>query len=239
MSNFQSLRAGTLALAIAAIAAAPAVADTTAASGNGAAQQDFTKLSTAGAQAFDDVALARLAIFDGHPARAATLIEAAVTAFDRAAVDHTAFAKAENALNPPTSLRRPPTDGVTPGTPTTWIPVGEGFAVSETLAPAKATASALETANHSLKAGEQPGAVQKLKVAKVSAVATVALAPLQASQDDLHRASQLANASDYYGASQALRALEDGVRYDVIDATGKPAPAAQTANAQSGDHTHP
>ena len=205
-------------------------------------QGDFTKLSTAGSQAFDDVALARLAIFDGHPAKAATLIASAQSAFDRAATDRTAFVKAEDALQAPTSLRTMPArDATGYAAPTTWIPVAQGFVVNETLAPSKDTAAAVDKANQAVAANRRADAVEALKVAKVSAVDTVALAPLQASLGAIHRASQLVSAADYYGASQALRGLEDSVRYDTVDVTGTPKAAAQTqaANTPEGDHVRP
>ena len=233
-----ALVAWSMAPALAAIEATGAHATTE----SHTAQRDFSKLSSAGAEAFDDVALARLAIFDGHPAKAATLIASAQMAFDRAATDRTAFVKAEDALQPPSSLRS--TFGpvsTANATPTTWIPVAEGFVVNEALAPSKETARAVDKANQSIKSNSSSDAMRALKVAKVSAVDTVALAPLQASLSDIHRASQLASAADYYGASQSLRSLEDSIRYDTVDISGAPKTVVQTqaANTPSGDHVKP
>ena len=66
-----------------------------------AADKDAGKLSKDGAQGYQDVALARLAIFDGRTADAKTFADAADSAFNKAKGDRTAFVKAENALTPP------------------------------------------------------------------------------------------------------------------------------------------
>ncbi len=247
MSKLKSCGAAAFSLALVAWSMAPALAaieatGAHATAGDRTAQRDFLGLSSAGAEAFDDVALARLAIFDGHPVKAETLIASAQMAFDRAATDRTAFIKAENALQPPSSLRS--TSGpvsTASATRITWIPVAEGFVVNETLAPSRETARAVDKANQSIKSQSSSDAMKALKVAKVSAVDTVALAPLQASLSNIHRASQLASAADYYGASQSLRSLEDSIRYDTVDVSGTPKTSAQTqaANTPSGDHVKP
>ncbi len=66
--------------------------------------RDAGKLSMDGAQGYTDIALARLAIFDGRTADAKKLVDAADTAFGKAKSDHTVFVKAENALTPPKAL---------------------------------------------------------------------------------------------------------------------------------------
>lgn len=223
-----------LSAALGAWAMSPAVADSrvAAAKSSPTTQRDFTRLSVAGEKAFDDVALARLAIFDGHPDRATSLIAQAEAGFQRASTDQTAFSKAEAALQPPASLRSTAAPSSDASTPRTWIPVSENFVVNETLAPPAGTAAAVGKANASLKNNRRDEAFEALKVARVSALDTVGLAPLDASMADIHRASQLAAAADYYGASQSLRLLEDGVRYDTVDVTGTPHPTSQnTASA--------
>ena len=65
-----------------------------------AVDQDAGKLSTEGAQAYRDVALARLAIFDGRTADAKTFVDAADTALGKAKADRTSFIKAEAAMMP-------------------------------------------------------------------------------------------------------------------------------------------
>ena len=66
-----------------------------------AVDKDAGKLSVDGAQGFRDVALARLAIFDGRTADAKKFVDAADAAFGKAKNDRTVFVKAETALMPP------------------------------------------------------------------------------------------------------------------------------------------
>ena len=63
-----------------------------------AVDKDAGKLSMEGAKGYQDVALARLAIFDGRTADAKKFVDAADTAFGKAKTDRTVFVKAENAL---------------------------------------------------------------------------------------------------------------------------------------------
>ena len=63
-----------------------------------AVDKDAGKLSMEGAKGYQDVALARLAIFDGRTADAKKFVDAADTAFGKAKTDRTDFVKAENAL---------------------------------------------------------------------------------------------------------------------------------------------
>ncbi len=63
--------------------------------------KDAGRLSMDGAQGFRDVALARLAIFDGRTNDAKTFVHAADAAFGKAKTDHAVFVKAESALLPP------------------------------------------------------------------------------------------------------------------------------------------
>ena len=62
---------------------------------------DAGRLSKDGAQGYRDVALARLAIFDGRTTDAKNFVDAADTAFGKAKTDRTVFIKAESALMPP------------------------------------------------------------------------------------------------------------------------------------------
>lgn len=65
-----------------------------------AVDKDVGKLSMDGAHAYQDVALARLAIFDGRTADAKTFVDAADAAFGKAKTDRTVFIKAEDAMMP-------------------------------------------------------------------------------------------------------------------------------------------
>lgn len=69
-----------------------------------AVDQDVGKLSKDGAQAFRDMHLARIAIFDADPAQAKSLIAKAQAALTKAKTDDAVFTKAESELTTPADL---------------------------------------------------------------------------------------------------------------------------------------
>jgi hypothetical protein len=65
--------------------------------------------------------------------------------------------------------------------------------------------------------GEGAKALQVVTVAALDMDYTLALAPLDKSVADIDDAAKLIAARDFYGASQALRHAEAGIRFDEID----------------------
>ncbi len=117
----------------------------------------------------------------------------------------------------------------------TWVPIDGQLVLDETLAPTPANTEAVAEANDHLRNGEPDKAREALKVASVTADYILAVAPLKQSTADVAQASKLLASNDYYGASQALRQAQDGVRYDtnvVRDAGGAPSktPGKPAAN---------
>ncbi len=221
------------------VAASAAIAATAPAGGTGAANRDYARLSIDGARAFQDVDLARLAIFDGKPAAAVSLVADAQRAMGRAKSDDAVFTKAEADLK--TAGARSgtaATPGTTPASTTkiAWVPIDGQLVLDETLAPNQAKAAAVAKANQHLRNGEPDKAREVLKVASVTADYTLTVAPLRQSTADIAQASKLLDGKDYYGASQALRQAQDGVRYGtavVHDANGG-TPGAPAKTASSG-----
>ena len=66
--------------------------------GHAAAVKDFGKLSADGARGYQDIKLARLAIFDGNVGGAKTIVARAEAEFDKAKSDDSVFTKAEAAM---------------------------------------------------------------------------------------------------------------------------------------------
>lgn len=103
MKTFPLLATSCLALsvglsaAIAATTTSPAAASSNA-TVNGPANKDYARLSIDGAHAFQDIGLARLAIFEGKPAMAVKLVSDAQQSIGRAKRDDTVFMKAEGEL---------------------------------------------------------------------------------------------------------------------------------------------
>jgi hypothetical protein len=178
------------------------------------AEKDFGRLSADGMSAFEDIHLARMAIFDGHTDEAAKLVADAKTSLAKAKADGAAFSKAESAL-------RMPADGPAgrgnDATPIMWIPIDSRIDAGETFQPTAERAAAVITAKKHLMKGEGAKALQVVTVAALDMDYTLALAPLDKSVADIDDAAKLIAARDFYGASQAIRHAEAGIRFDEID----------------------
>ncbi len=200
--------------------------------------KDFGKLSADGSQAFQDVTLARLAIFDGRTDDAKTLVDAANTSFGKAAHDESVFTKAEADMKPPqggAANAMPARDGQAGAktadtkTPVEWLPVNGTVSIDEdyTLNPTKA--AAVSDANKSLKSGDSKGALEKLRLANVDVNVTMAVVPLNKTISEVQQAATLINGGKFYEASQALRQAQNGERFDVVSVSDRPKRASDAA----------
>ena len=186
-----------------------------------AANKDFARVSKDGSLAFSDIDLARLAIYNGNPSQAATLINDAKQGLGRAGTDDSVYTKTEDELHPPKTAPAA-TRLSSSNAPIAWLPVDAQYMVDETLAPTPQKAAALDAANQHLRSNQPDQARDTLKVADVNASFTLSVAPLKRSVADVDQASNMMASQNYYGASQALREAQNGIRYDVIDVNGMP-----------------
>jgi hypothetical protein len=182
------------------------------------ADKDFGKLSTDGASAFNDVHLARLAIFDGRTDEAVKLIDNAQKSLVKASADDTVFVKAESeiwssAKTAPAQQAKPATSTV----PISWIPIDSDLVLGESYQPTPEKAAAVVDAKKSMQGGDSSKALQAIRLAAVDIDYTVAVAPLKQSVADVNEAAGFVASHDFYGASQSLKKAEDGVRYDEFD----------------------
>jgi len=199
-----------------------------------AVDKDFGRLSTAGASAFDDVHLARLAIFDGKTEEATKLVADAKTSLAVARSDDTVFMKAETAFHVASNAAPPPQVGTAKNpVSVAWIPIDGELVLGESFQSTPEKAAAVVTARKTLQRGDSAKTLETIKLAGVDVDYTMALAPLEASISDLDRADQLIASHDYYGASQALRHAEAGVRYDEIDDVANVNAKSKMAGANS------
>ncbi len=179
-----------------------------------AADRDVLKLSADGAAALRDIGGTRLALFEAEPAQAKTMIERAQTALDRAKTDDAVFTKAEAALKPPAGTKAPQTadKGAV-----AWLPVDSQITLGEDFVPTPEKNAAIADANHSLKAGDQKGAAEKLRLAGIDVNTTVAVLPLAKTTEDVHQAASLIGQGKYYEANAVLKQAEGRMRFDVAD----------------------
>ncbi len=172
--------------------------------------------------AFEDIHLARIAIFDGSTDEAAKFVTDAKASLANAKTDGAAFLKAESALRTPSGA---PFGPGKEDTPIVWIPVDSRIDAGETFQPTAERTAAVITAKKHLMKGEGGKALQVVRSAAIDVDYTVAVAPLDKSMADVDAAAKRIAVRDYYGASQALRHAEAGIRFDEVD---------DVANVKSG-----
>ena len=232
------------------------------------ADADAGKLSTDGADAYRDVHLARMAIYEAKPDQARMFVSHAQSALDKARTDSTAFTKAEADLKPPAGLgtaatmtggakadaaagqgdakaaAKPSEGAATASTqPVAWLPVDAQLVLADDfVARNKDQSKAVDEANQHLQKGDRQGAVDRLKLAGVDVDFTMAVVPLVKTSEGVDQAAKLIADGKYYQANVALKQVEDGVRFDVIDATTVPGHASAAkpeAGAATGSTAKP
>jgi hypothetical protein len=140
-----------------------------------AASTDFGALSAQGAQAYRDIQLTRLAIFNADPVVAKRMIEDASKAIGKAQHDDAIFVKAEADLKQPKTM---PANSHPDKSPVAWLPVDAQMVLDENYIASPQKASALDEANKSVKKGDRKAAIDKLKLAGINVDVTVAVVPL-------------------------------------------------------------
>jgi hypothetical protein len=209
-----------------------------------AVDKDVGKLSADGASALQDVRLTRIAIFEGRVDDAKKYVNLADSMLGKAKTDEAVFTKAEADLKPPAgkdarasttvgaaTQANKPTDNKSADNkpvdqlkkPIAWLPVDGALSINEDFSVNPTKKAAMADANKSLKSGDRNGAIEKLKLANMNVDVTMIVVPLEQTINDVHQAAGLINDGKYYEASQMLRDVQDGERFDVTSVTAKPA----------------
>ncbi|MBC8739503.1 YfdX family protein [Paraburkholderia sp. UCT31] len=202
---------------------------------------DMGKVSGKGNEAFQQIELARLAIFNGNGSEAATLVKAAQKSLQEAQADNTAFTKAEKDLKlPPTasSATHVQADVARASQELMWLPVGADVTITDNLAQSSEKSKAVASANEHIKQGQRDQALNALKVANINVAYTMELVPLKLVIADVNDAARLISHHQYYQANDALRQAVASVRYDWVDLDAIPQ-HAQTAQMASKPAEHP
>jgi hypothetical protein len=221
-----------------------------------AADKDVGKLSKDGAQAFRDLHLARIAIFDADPTLAKSLIGMAQAALAKAKTDEAVYTKAEADLRSPDkhaamakaadakaadaktadakTADAKTADAKGSAQPTAWLPVDGQLTLGEDFVATPTKAAAVATANKSLEKGDRKSAIDQLKLAGVDMNFVLAVVPLNQTTTDVDQAASLIGQGKYYEGNALLKKVEDGVRFDMVNVLGTPqkaaAPAATTGS---------
>jgi hypothetical protein len=228
----------------------PAAATTQPTAATQDANKEFGKLSADGRKAFQDVRLARLAIFDGQTDQAKKFVDEAKAAITKAKTDNTAFVKAEASLKPPAGVSQP--TGAQNGSdesthPTEWLPVNGGLTLGDDFVATSAKAAGIAKANDQLKKGNHKQAMETLKLSEIDVTFVTEVAPLDKTISGIDNAAQLIDSGKYYEGNQALKGVEDGIRFDVAVVSAVPEKASSTSDkvaptvgsAKSGDISPP
>jgi hypothetical protein len=200
-------------------------------SNNAAANKDFGKLSADGFTALRDIRLTRLAIFDGDTSQAKQDIDNASDSLQKAQSDESIYTKAESDLKTPSGMthEHASTDSAST-TPIKWLPVDGAFTLGEDYVATPEKTKAVSDADTQMKNGNHDRAMDTLKLAHVNVVFDVEVAPLEKTIAGVDKAKQLIDNGQYFEANQALKSVENGMRYDVQDFVGTPK-AKKTAQA--------
>jgi hypothetical protein len=201
-------------------------------SNNAAVNKDFGKLSQDGFNALRDIRLTRLAIFDGDVSQAKQDIDNASESLQKAQSADSIYTKAEADLKTPAGMtEQNKTNEPASTTPIKWLPVDGAFALGEDYVATPEKTKAVSNADAQMKQGDHDKAMDTLKLAHVNVVFDVEVAPLEKTIAGVDKAKQLIDNGQYFEANQALKSVENGMRYDVQDFIGLPQ-AKKTA--QSG-----
>jgi hypothetical protein len=180
-----------------------------------AAARDFGHFSQDGAKAFENIDLARLAIFDGQTEKAQQDLQQAEAMLAKAKSDDTVFTKAESELKVPAGTTQRGPANVTPSTTRiAWLPIGGMMTIDEDYAASNAKTAGVAKADTQMKQGKTKAALDTLKLHDVDVSFDEQVAPLDATIKGVQQAANLLSQDHYFAANQALKRVDDGVRID-------------------------
>jgi hypothetical protein len=128
-----------------------------------------------------------------------------------------------------------PRSGATASTtPTTWIPVDGSLTLGEDYIEKPEKSASVANADELLKKGAHKQALETLKLADIDVSVVMEVAPLDKTTSGIKEAAKLIDGGKYYEANQALKGVEDGIRFDVTSVDSAPKKAAnETAKPAS------
>jgi hypothetical protein len=159
----------------------------------------------------------------------------ATSSLRKAQNDDSVFMKAESELKAPPGVTQPNPNHTQPNTVAVkWLPVDGAMAIGEDYTAIPAKSAGVTKANEQLKQGDHAGAMETLRLAGVNVTFDEAVAPLDQTIKGVTTAETLLDQGEFYEANQALKGVQDGIRYDIVDMTGTP--KAHASNGQASTH---
>ncbi|WP_414451607.1 YfdX family protein [Burkholderia sp. 22PA0099] len=221
-----------LTYASAAVAAEPTAAVAPKAASASAAAADVRRLSAQGSEAYRDIVLARLAIFNGKPALAKDLVKQARASLAKAKTDGTGYLRAESQLKQPVSPEHAASNEA--GKSIYWLPVEGDVTVADDFEKTPDKLASIKAANAHLKQGQRQKAVDTLRLAGIDVTYTLGLVPLERTVGEVDKAQDLLDVDMYYEANNVLRHAQNDVWFDSVELHGKPVAVGANAASAAG-----
>jgi hypothetical protein len=169
--------------------------------------QDSIKVSEDALMTMRNVGSARLALFNGSPAKAQIYTDAAVTRATATLNDADKYALDINASKK---------DGEK------YVPFNAGLTVAETLEPNNERLKAIANSSKPQGKSESQKATEPLKVDEIGVAVSTELLPIQAAKTHIEDAAKLIGEGKYYQANLALKAVQDSVITEIVDTSAIP-----------------
>ena len=183
-------------------------ASETAATTPAAAQSQIMETSHEVYGALRNVQAARMAIFNGTPDVASSLVADAVKGFE-AAGSQVARLGIES--------------GKEGADRTTYVPFETSMGLAEDFVPSQDNAATLQQASDHLAKGDQKQAAEVLKNANIDVTVTAAMVPVDRSMTRAKDAMNLIRDGKYYEANLALKDIEDSILVEAYAVDAIPA----------------
>ncbi len=199
-----------------------AVTKTTASAPVSAHDSDLMKLSNDGFQAMRAVRSARIAIFNGNPKIAKEMLEKAKVSLQAAAKDAPVFV-----VDVKTGVKGKIVSDTVSVDQLNLIPIDGQIVLADSFVDSPAKRAHIDKSNQHISKGEGKQAIDELKLAEVDATFSRVLMPLQPTIRFVDNAAKLVSGEKFYQANLALKAAEDGLRFDSVALSEAPKKAAK------------
>jgi hypothetical protein len=186
-----------------------------------AQDREVMKLSKEGFQAMRSVHEARIAIFNGNPDAAREALAKAKASLDLAGKDLPIFV-----VDVKTGVKGKIVDDTKTVEKLDVIPIDGQIVLADSFIDTPAKKAHIDKANEHIAKGRGKDATDELRLAEVDASFTRVLMPLQSTTKRVADASRLVSEQKFYEANLALKAAEDGLRFDEVVLTEAPASKA-------------
>ena len=169
------------------------------------------KLSNEGYQAMRGIRAARIAIFNGQPELATTMLDEASEALTLARKDAPDYAVKSQVSIGGKVIEREDESGRLD-----LVPVDAQVAIADTFVSTPEKQEHIAKANEHFTSGEHEKAIEELKLGEIDISYMRILMPLTSTLDHVDNALAMVRDGKYYEANLVLKAAEAGYQYDTI-----------------------